>query len=110
MNNTNKCKNFLEMLKTNYNNMRYTIDLFVSEHGYHEFLKVKNTLKGFQDYAEIYVALEKEVWFEAEHLSRAKTKQGIFHILGVKVDGDFIDLPIVYIETFPSDTKFLLVV
>ena len=101
---------FLQLLKSNRKDIRYAIDLFVYQHGYHEFLKVKNELERSDDYMDIRERLEKALWTEVEHLSRMQTKQGVFNILHARFDGEFIDIPSIYIDTFPADAKLFFVV
>lgn len=96
------------MLENNKNDMRYTIDLFVYEQGYNEFLKVEKTLKNFQHYAEEYTELKKALGIKSD-LSHVKTNHGIFNIINLRLDGDDVDLPVVYFETFPSDAEYIFV-
>lgn len=79
MNNTNSCKKFLGLLK-NYS-MRNAIDLFVYQHGFCEFLKVKKTLERFKNYATIYTEMQKHFRYKKKMFRGLKRVKVYFILL-----------------------------
>lgn len=104
-----KSKAFIRLLKDNRKNIRREIDLFIYKFGYRQFIKVKNEVERSSCDIDIKRKLEEALWTEVEHLSHVQTKQGIFNILHAKFNGKFVDIPSVYIDSFPNDSKFIFV-
>ncbi len=104
-----KGKAFIRKLKANREDPRHVIDQFVYKHGYREFVKVKIELESSINDTNIRARLEDALWTNAEHLSRVQTQEGIFNILHVKFNGKFVEVPGVYIDSFPDDSKLIFV-
>lgn len=102
-------KAFIRKLKANREDPRHLIDRFVYQHGYREFVKVKIELESSINDMNIRARLEDALWTKAEHLSHVQTQEGIFNMLHVKFNGKFVEVPGVYIDSFPDDSKLIFV-
>lgn len=105
----NKSKEFFSILRTKDNNMRNTIDEFVFQYGYSNFLEILKMLEDDNRFLAIYTDLHKALWTKTENISHAITEDGIFNLLDLQFNGTNVDISEVYIDTFPDETQYIFV-
>ncbi|SFM28354.1 hypothetical protein [Pelosinus propionicus] len=103
----NKSKEFFDILRTHNYSMRNTIDEFVYQNGYYEFLEIKKMLEEDSCFLAIYADLHEAIWTKTENSSHVITENGIFNLLNLQFNGTNVDVPEVYIETFPEETQYI---